>query len=158
MVAFAWQAKVARDQRDLAVMAQEAEAQQRKIAVTARDAEAAARKQTELALTESQGKTARMTYERAQALCEGGQADLGLLWMARSLELTPPGAEDLDYSIRTSINLWGQQLNTVGRQWPNKLGGDWQGSNWGPSVVDIALKSGWPERASRRQRRDRTTL
>ena len=91
VVAFAWQAKVARDQRDLAVMAQEAEAQQRKIAVTARDAEAAARKQTELALTESQGKTARMTYERAQALCEGGQADVGLLWMARSLELTPPG-------------------------------------------------------------------
>jgi WD40 repeat protein len=110
LVAFAWQAKVARDQRDLAVKAQKAEAEQRGIAE-------AARKETELALTESQGKTARMTYERAQALCEGGQADVGLVWMARSLELTPPGAKDLDFAIRTSINLWGQQFNTVRRLW-----------------------------------------
>jgi eukaryotic-like serine/threonine-protein kinase len=35
IVAFAWQAKVARDQRDLAVVAQEAEAEQRALAVTA---------------------------------------------------------------------------------------------------------------------------
>jgi WD40 repeat protein len=132
LVAFAWQAKVTRDQRDLAVKAQKAEAEQRGIADTAR-------KETELALTESQGKTARMTYERAQALCEGGQADVGLLWMARSLELTPPGAEDLDFAIRTSINLWGQQLNTVRRLWAYKLGSDWQGSTWGQGANDIAL-------------------
>ena len=150
LVAFAWQAKVARDQRDLAVEAQKAEAEQRGIAeaarketelalrvardqrdlaVKAQKAEAeqrgiaeAARKETELALTESQGKTARMTYERAQALCEGGQADVGLLWMARSLELTPPGAKDLDFAIRTSINLWGQQFNTVRRSWLDTVG------------------------------------
>ena len=94
LVAFAWQAKVARDQRDLAVEARKAEAEQRGIAEAARKetelalrvardqrdlavkaqkaggrqrgiAEAA-RKETELALTESQGKTARMTYERAR--------------------------------------------------------------------------------------------
>ena len=124
VVAFAWQAKVARDQRDLAVKAQKVARDQRDLAVKAEKAEAeqrgiaeAARKETELALTESQGKTARMTYERAQALCEGGQADVGLLWMARSLELTPPGAKDLDFAIRTSINLWGQQFNTVRHSW-----------------------------------------
>jgi WD40 repeat protein/serine/threonine protein kinase len=132
LFAFAWQARVARDQRDLAIKAEKAEAEQRKIADTARN-------ETELALTESQGKTARMTYERAQALCESGQADVGLLWMARSLELTPAGALDLDYAIRTSINLWGQQLNTVKDQWLIKLGGDWQGSMWGPGALDIAL-------------------
>ncbi|MDG3003652.1 WD40 repeat domain-containing serine/threonine protein kinase [Paludisphaera mucosa] len=134
-VAFAWQAKLARDQRDLAVKAEKAEAEQRGIAETAR-------KETELALTESRGKTARMTYERAQALCEGGQADVGLLWMARSLELTPPGAEDLDYAIRASINLWGRQLNTVGRQWVTAgtiSSLDWPGLRWGPQVSDVAL-------------------
>jgi serine/threonine protein kinase/WD40 repeat protein len=79
----------------------------------ARDAEADARANTEMALTESREKTARMTYERAQAFCEEGKADLGLLWMARSLELTPPGATDLDRTIRTSINLWARQHTGV---------------------------------------------
>ena len=151
VVAFAWQAKVARDQRDLAVKAQKVARDQRDLAVKAEKAEAAqrgiaeaARKETELALTESQGKTARMTYERAQALCEGGQADVGLLWMARSLELTPPGAKDLDFAIRTSINLWGQQFNTVRRSWLN---------DGRATVVDWAMRrcrreSGWPELAS----------
>jgi WD40 repeat protein len=79
----------------------------------ARDAEADARTKTEIALTDSREKTARMTYERAQALCEEGKADLGLLWMARSLELTPAGADDLERAVRTSLNLWARQHTTV---------------------------------------------
>ena len=45
--------------------------------------------------------------------------------MARSLELTPPGAKDLDFAIRTSINLWGQQFNTVRRSWLDTVGRSW---------------------------------
>jgi WD40 repeat protein len=104
--ATAWQAVVA-------TRAERVASDERDAAAKARDAEAAARARTELALVESREKTARMTYERAQVLCEEGKADLGLLWMARSLELTPPGLSDLDRAIRTSMNLWAGQLNTV---------------------------------------------
>jgi WD40 repeat protein len=101
-----WQAVVATQARNEAN-------NERDAAGKARDAEADARAKTELALTDSREKAARMTYERAQALCEEGQADLGLLWMARSLELTPPGAVDLDRVIRTSMNLWARQIHTI---------------------------------------------
>jgi hypothetical protein len=108
----AWQAVVAtlaerraRADRDAARIAQRDEAGARAQANEART-------QAEPALDESRRKTARMTYERAQTLCEQGEADLGLLWMARSLELTPESAPDLDRAIRTSINLWALQLNT----------------------------------------------
>lgn len=115
LVAFAWQAQVARDQRDRAIRAQTSEKDQRKKAEMARDAEAAALEQADLALNESRETTARMTYEQAQEYCQSGEADLGVLWMARSLELTPLGAMDLERAIRTSMNLWAQQLNTVRR-------------------------------------------
>ncbi len=113
LVAFAWQAQVARGQRDRANQAVREETKQKNAAAKARDAEAEARRQTEVALAESLTKTARMTYDRAQALCDQGHADLGLLWMARSLEMTPPQARDLDQAIRLSINLWAAQLTTL---------------------------------------------
>ncbi len=109
-----WQAVVA-------TRAERVASEQRDAVAKARDAEAAARARTELALVDSREKTARMTYERAQVLCEEGKADLGLLWMARSLELTPPGVSDLDRAVRTSMNLWAGQLSTV-RQMPTAPG------------------------------------
>ena len=98
--------KVANDERDAAGRARDAEADARRQADDARG-------QAESTLTETRTTTARMTYERAQALCEEGKADLGLLWMARSLELTPPAATDLDRVIRLSLNLWTRQHATV---------------------------------------------
>jgi WD40 repeat protein/tRNA A-37 threonylcarbamoyl transferase component Bud32 len=113
VVVSAWQAviatraeKEANNQRDVADKARVAESRARQQADDAR-------RETEAALNDARRLTARMTYERAQSLCEEGKADLGLLWMARSLEVTPPGADDLDRAIRTSMNLWAQKVNTI---------------------------------------------
>jgi WD40 repeat protein len=109
----AWQAvaatraeKVASDERDAAKTAREAEA-------AAHTKTEEARAETAVALLESRRMTARMTYERAQALCEEGKADIGLLWMARSLGMTPAESPDLDRAIRLSINLWAAQVKTI---------------------------------------------
>jgi WD40 repeat protein len=121
-----WQAVVA-------IRAEKEAKSQRDAADKARDAEAEARKQTEVALSDSRRKTASTTYERAQALCEEGRADLGLAWMARSLELTPAGAVDLDRTIRTSMNMWAGQLNTI-RPMPDST--DW---NKVTNICDVAV-------------------
>jgi WD40 repeat protein len=96
--------------------------EQKQVAEDARTKEADARKKTDVALHESRMKTAQMTYERAQTFCENGQADLGLLWMARSLELTPPGATQLERTIRTSLNLWARQIETI--RGPDPIAGE----------------------------------
>ena len=103
IIGFAWQASIADHQRTLAEKALESEA--------------AALKISDQALLESRQKAARMTYERAQALCDENEADQGLLWMTRSLELTPAGDLELERTIRTSMNLWAGQLNLVGRRY-----------------------------------------
>jgi WD40 repeat protein len=131
-----WQAVVATraertasNERDAANQAREAEAEAHK-----RTEEA--RAQTQMALTESQEKTARMTYDRGQLLCEEGKADLGLLWMARALELTPPGALDFERAIRQSMNLWAGQLHTVR---PNPANPQWEGGEFAGYVDDLAV-------------------
>jgi serine/threonine protein kinase/WD40 repeat protein len=133
LVGFAWQARVANDQRDLAKRATIEETRQKTAATMARDAEALARQQTEVALDESRTTSARMIYERAQALCEQGQADLGLLWMARGLDMTPARSPDLERAIRTSLNLWAAQLTT-----PHPSPSQWQRDNL-PPVEDLSV-------------------
>jgi serine/threonine protein kinase/WD40 repeat protein len=121
-----WQARIA-------IRAEKDANTQRDAADQARQAESAAHRQTQVVLTESQEKTARMTYERAQALCDSGRADLGLLWMARSLELTPPDASDLDRAIRMSLNLWAGQMTTVR---PIPTAPEWQEAS---PILDCAV-------------------
>jgi WD40 repeat protein len=113
-----WQAVVATDARNEAT-------HQRDAATTARDAEGKARQEADeargqavAALATSKRLTSRLTYERGQALCEQGQIDLGMLWLARALELTPTDAADLDRAIRVSLNGWAMQLNTVEAVFP----------------------------------------
>ncbi len=118
IIGFGWQANVANYQRAIADKAKESEANQRRLAEQAREAETAALKLSEKALFESQQNTARMTYERAQSLCEEQEADKGLLWMARSLELTPEGDHELGRAIRTSLNHWAGQLSLLGPRYP----------------------------------------
>jgi serine/threonine protein kinase/WD40 repeat protein len=117
LVGFAWQAHVASEQRDLAIEAKKSESTQRVLAEKARDAEAEALKVSERSLFESRHNAARLAYERAQILCEEGEADVGLLEMARCLEMTPAGDSALDRAIRTSMNLWAGQTNLVQRRW-----------------------------------------
>jgi WD40 repeat protein/serine/threonine protein kinase len=113
-----WQAIVATAARNEAT-------QQRDAAAAARDAESKARQEADeargqavAALATSKRLTSRLTYERGQALCEQGQIDLGMLWLARALELAPTEAADLERAIRVSLNGWAMQLNTVEAVFP----------------------------------------
>jgi WD40 repeat protein len=144
-VAATWQAV-------LATRAEKDASSQRDAADQARTAEAAAHRQTERALIESREKTARMTYDRGQILCEEGKADLGLLWMARALELTPPDAPDLDRAIRQSMNLWAGQMSTV-RPYPANP--QWEGRRGVGAVDDLAVS---PDGVSLVTLDDRATL
>jgi WD40 repeat protein/serine/threonine protein kinase len=124
-----WQAVVAAHARDEAT-------RQSEVATDARDAESKARHESDeargqavAALATSERLTARLTYERGQALCEQGQIDLGLLWLARALELTPSDAADLERAIRLSLNGWAMQLNTVEAVFP------W---TWGVSSLTLS--------------------
>jgi WD40 repeat protein/serine/threonine protein kinase len=117
-----WQAVIATGARNEAT-------RQRDDAAAARDAEGQARQRADeargqavAALATSERLTCRLTYERGQALCEQGQIDLGMLWLARALELTPADASDLDRAIRVSLNGWAMQLNAIEAVFPRIWG------------------------------------
>jgi serine/threonine protein kinase/WD40 repeat protein len=113
-----WQAVVATQARNEATRQRDAATAARNAEAGARQQAVAARSQAVLALATSERLTARLTYERGQALCEQGQIDLGMLWLARALELTPTDAADLERAIRVSLNGWAMQLNTVEAVFP----------------------------------------
>jgi WD40 repeat protein len=124
-----WQAVAATRARNEAT-------EQRNVAVAARDAEGIARQQADAAraqavrsLAASERLTCQLTYERGQALCEQGQIDLGMLWLARALELTSTDSADLERAIRLSLNAWAIQLNTVETVFP------W---TWGVSSIALS--------------------
>jgi WD40 repeat protein len=48
-------------------------------------------------------QTARLTFTRGLNLCEGGDVATGMLWLARSLEIAPEDAPDLQRLIRLNL-------------------------------------------------------
>ncbi|MCO6456643.1 MAG: protein kinase [Pirellulaceae bacterium] len=114
-----------------ATRAEQRATDQRDLAREAQLGEQAARASAESALHATLRGNVRMIYERGQALCEQGQADFGLQWMARGVERMPPASEDLDRAIRLSLNLWAGQLDTVHRLE--------QQPQWGGVVEDLAV-------------------
>lgn len=64
---------------------------------------------TQAALVNSQELASGLALERGLVMCDQGEIGRGLLWLARSLQLTPPEAADLDRVIRLNINAWSQQ-------------------------------------------------
>ena len=55
-------------------------------------------------------KAAGLALERGLLLCEQGDSARGLLWLARSLHLTPPEAADLDRAVRFNIDGWSRHM------------------------------------------------
>jgi WD40 repeat protein len=77
----------------------------------------------EAALAETRRLAALLSYERGQALAEEeGRPDLGLLWMARSLEHAHAANHDLPRAIRASMAAWAQQVDTLRARLPFELG------------------------------------
>jgi WD40 repeat protein/tRNA A-37 threonylcarbamoyl transferase component Bud32 len=58
----------------------------------------------------AQEQLAERSFDRALVECERGDVGLGLLWMARSLETAPEGAEDLRGALRASLAGWRSRL------------------------------------------------
>src|SRR5262249_32872864 len=57
-------------------------------------------------LAESQRHLAELALDKGLTLCEQGEVGRGMLWLAHSLELAPPGAEGLGRVIRTNLAGW----------------------------------------------------
>jgi WD40 repeat protein/serine/threonine protein kinase/tetratricopeptide (TPR) repeat protein len=55
------------------------------------------------ALTEARTMSARLLIERGQSLIAGRAPALGMLWLARGLEMAPADAEDLQHVARTNL-------------------------------------------------------
>ncbi len=58
------------------------------------------------ALKESKHLSATMALDRGIGLCEQGEVRQGMLWLARGLELAPPGSDDLDHALRANLAAW----------------------------------------------------
>jgi WD40 repeat protein/serine/threonine protein kinase len=65
------------------------------------------------ALEQSQLLSAELAFDKGQLLGESGDPSLALLWLARSLQLLPPDAGKLQVAIRTNLDAWQRQVNTV---------------------------------------------
>jgi eukaryotic-like serine/threonine-protein kinase len=61
----------------------------------------------------AQRQLAERYFDHALIQCERGEIGLGLLWMARSLEAAPPGADDLGGGLRAGLSGWRSQLVTL---------------------------------------------
>jgi WD40 repeat protein len=75
----------------------------------AEQAQATAQEEKEKA----QRLAAALAHDHGLNLCGQGQSDHGLLWLARSLELAPDSAPDLQRAIRTSLSAWRAHLHTL---------------------------------------------
>jgi eukaryotic-like serine/threonine-protein kinase len=65
---------------------------------------------TEAALRKSELLSVRLTLDQGLKLCEEGNPAAGMLWLARSLEMVPDEADDIDRTIRASLEAWSRRL------------------------------------------------
>jgi len=65
-----------------------------------------AREDTTRALYRSERTVATLHLERGRSLCEHGEIGLGLLELARALELAPADATDIQHTARLQISAW----------------------------------------------------
>jgi WD40 repeat protein len=94
----------ARQQRDEAAAARDAEVLARRQADESRDAAVRASRQATDALQDSQRQAARLALQRGTSLIEQHDGGRGLLWLARAAQLAPAGAEDLQRVIRVTMS------------------------------------------------------
>ncbi|QEH32543.1 WD domain, G-beta repeat [Aquisphaera giovannonii] len=57
--------------------------------------------------------SAALAFDRGSKLCEGGEVDRGLLWLARSLKLTPPDEKGLRRVTLANLAAWQSRLTPL---------------------------------------------
>jgi serine/threonine protein kinase/WD40 repeat protein len=70
--------------------------------------------------------------DKGLALCEEGKVGPGLLWLARSLEVAPEDAADLQRAIRINLGAWSQQVSHLRGMMPEQR-------YWLSAEVDFSL-------------------
>jgi WD40 repeat protein len=68
---------------------------------------------TEAALRKSELLSVRLAFDHGLTLCEEGNLSAGMLWLGRSLQMAPEGADDLDRAIRANLGGWSRRLPAV---------------------------------------------
>ena len=53
--------------------------------------------------------SASLAFDRGLSQCELGETPIGLLWMARALELAPAELSDLQHAIRLNLSAWNRE-------------------------------------------------
>jgi WD40 repeat protein/serine/threonine protein kinase len=82
-------------------------------ATSAQEKERIAREDAASALEVSRRMEAELALDKAQLLGEQGDANLALLWLARSLRVAPQDAEDLRGIIRNSLGAWQRHVSPL---------------------------------------------
>jgi WD40 repeat protein len=77
---------------------------------------------TQAALDQSRLLSGELAFDKGQLLGESGDPNLALLWLARSLKLTPPNALQLQAAIRTNLGAWEPQVNGLRMVLPREGG------------------------------------
>jgi WD40 repeat protein len=73
------------------------------------------------ALNDAEYRLAENYLDRGLVLCERGHIGPGLLYLARALEKTPPGADRLQRTIRTQLAWWGTRLSPLNACFDNPV-------------------------------------
>jgi WD40 repeat protein/tRNA A-37 threonylcarbamoyl transferase component Bud32 len=86
-------------------------------------AEGQAKAEAETARRQAEERQARLALNRGLGLCEQGEIDQGLLWLARALELSQPaGTTDLDRPLRVNLADWAGQVPRLCGQFQHPRG------------------------------------
>jgi WD40 repeat protein len=77
------------------------------------------KQKAEKALYEQRLQSAELALEQGLMLCERGDEDRGLLWLARALELAPEDEADLRHAILANLGAWRHRLPTLRMIFPH---------------------------------------
>jgi hypothetical protein len=58
-------------------------------------------------------QSARVAYGRGLELCQKGEVQDGMHWLARGLEIAPADADDLQHALRVNLAAWRDQMCAV---------------------------------------------
>jgi WD40 repeat protein/DNA-directed RNA polymerase subunit RPC12/RpoP len=102
--------RIAQEERDNAEAARRAAEQSQEDAEDAAKAARKSQEQESQARRTAENRLVESYLARGRSLCERGDVHHGMLWLARSLEILPTHADDLQHAIRMNLATWQQQL------------------------------------------------
>jgi eukaryotic-like serine/threonine-protein kinase len=105
--------RVAQAERDRALGAQ-------RQAERAREAEEQARERAEAGEASLQQMSFQLAFDRGLALCEQGKVREGMLWLARTLELAPPGEVALRRVVLENLAAWRYRVHPLRNLFDNR--------------------------------------